>query len=157
MITVLTTFHKEGLEQYGQRFLDSFALKVDKRIKMLCYAEQCVPNNPDNQQIVIIDQQEVKPLIDFTTLKNNSDSSSTLTSNNCLHLYPVGDNKYNELLLFGNCAVPNSFFKLLNSFFSVLLVAMTSMKSELVLLSFKGLLYLNLCSFLAFNFIKIFL
>ena len=65
MITVLTTFHKEGLEQYGQRFLDSFALKVDKRIKMLCYAEQCVPNNPDNQQIVIIDQQEVKPLIDF--------------------------------------------------------------------------------------------
>ena len=65
MITVLTTFHKEGLEQYGQRFLDSFASKVDKRIKMLCYAEQCAPNNPDNQQIVIIDQQEVKPLIDF--------------------------------------------------------------------------------------------
>ena len=65
MITVLTTFHKEGLEQYGQRFLDSFASKVDKRIKMLCYAEQCVPTNPDSQQIVIIDQQEVKQLIEF--------------------------------------------------------------------------------------------
>ena len=65
MITVLTTFHKKGLEQYGQRFLDSFASKVDKRIKMLCYAEQCVPTNPDSQQILIIDQQEVKPLIEF--------------------------------------------------------------------------------------------
>ena len=41
MITVVTTFHKEGLEQYGQRFLDSFALRVDKRIKMLCYVENC--------------------------------------------------------------------------------------------------------------------
>ena len=65
MITILTTFHKEGLEQYGQRFLDSFAFRVDKRIKMLCYAEQCTPTNPDSQQILVIDQQEIKPLVDF--------------------------------------------------------------------------------------------
>ena len=31
-ITVVTTFHKPGLEQYGQRFLDSFAQRVDKKI-----------------------------------------------------------------------------------------------------------------------------
>mgnify|MGYP001348378557 CR=1 FL=1 len=71
MITILTTFHKEGLEQYGQRFLDSFALKVDKRIKMLCYAEQCTPTNPDSQQILVIDQQEVKPLVDFKSQWGN--------------------------------------------------------------------------------------
>ena len=33
-ITALTTFHKEGLEVYGQRFLDSFAKNIDKRIKL---------------------------------------------------------------------------------------------------------------------------
>ena len=65
MITVVTTFHKEGLEQYGQRFLDSFALRVDKRIKMLCYVENCLPTNPDEQQIRIINQTEVKPLMEF--------------------------------------------------------------------------------------------
>ena len=71
MITVLTTFHKEGLEQYGQRFLDSFALKVDKRIQMLCYAENCTPTNPDAQQIKIINQTEVQPLMDFKTQWGN--------------------------------------------------------------------------------------
>ena len=34
-ITVVTTFHKPGLDLYGQRFLDSFAERVDKRIKLL--------------------------------------------------------------------------------------------------------------------------
>ena len=71
MITVLTTFHKEGLEQYGQRFLDSFALRVDKRIQMLCYAENCTPTNPDAQQIKIINQTEVQPLMDFKTQWGN--------------------------------------------------------------------------------------
>ena len=33
-ILVLTTFHQPGLEKYGQRFLDSFAQQVDKRIKL---------------------------------------------------------------------------------------------------------------------------
>ena len=37
-ITVVTTFHPSGLVKYGQRFLDSFAEKVDKRIKLLVYA-----------------------------------------------------------------------------------------------------------------------
>ena len=29
-ITAVTTFHQEGLLQYGQKFLNSFAEKVDK-------------------------------------------------------------------------------------------------------------------------------
>jgi len=32
MITTLTTFHKPGLDLYGQRFIDSFAKNVDKKI-----------------------------------------------------------------------------------------------------------------------------
>tara|TARA_A100001035_G_C27745664_1_gene483845 strand:+ start:52 stop:897 length:846 start_codon:yes stop_codon:yes gene_type:complete len=60
-ITVVTTFHKPGLEQYGQRFLDSFAQRVDKRIKLLVYAETCKPINPDPDQIRIFDAFEALP------------------------------------------------------------------------------------------------
>ena len=42
-ITVVTTFHKPGLDKYGQRFLDSFAEQVDPEIKLLVYAEDCFP------------------------------------------------------------------------------------------------------------------
>ncbi len=60
-ITVVTTFHQPGLEQYGQRFLDSFAERVDKKIKLLVYAESCQPNNPDPSQIEIFDAFEALP------------------------------------------------------------------------------------------------
>ena len=43
------------MRTYGQRFLDSFAQRVDKRIKLLCYVEDCMPVNPDPRQIEIID------------------------------------------------------------------------------------------------------
>lgn len=58
-ITVLTTFHQEGLDVYGQRFLDSFAKNIDKRIKLLVYAEDCKPINPDPDQITVLDAKEV--------------------------------------------------------------------------------------------------
>lgn len=60
-ITVVTTFHKAGLDLYGQRFLDSFSKHVDKRIKMLVYAENCTPLNPDETQITILNAKEVLP------------------------------------------------------------------------------------------------
>ena len=60
-ITVVTTFHPKGLELYGQRFLDSFAQRVDKRIKLLVYAEDCMPFNPDPMQIQIIDAKQALP------------------------------------------------------------------------------------------------
>lgn len=56
-ITVITTFHKPGLDLYGQRFLDSFAKNVDKRIKLVVYAENCIPQNPDPEQITILDSE----------------------------------------------------------------------------------------------------
>lgn len=65
-ITVVTTFHQPGLELYGQRFLDSFAERVDKRIKLLVYAEDCQPVNPDNNQITVLNAKVALPkLVEF--------------------------------------------------------------------------------------------
>jgi hypothetical protein len=65
-ITVVTTFHKPGMDLYGQRFMASFAERVDKRIKLIVYTEDCYPSNPDPEQITILDQKEVLPkLVDF--------------------------------------------------------------------------------------------
>lgn len=60
-ITVVTTFHQAGLEKYGQRMIDSFAKYVDPQIKLHVYAEKCIPDNPNNSQITIIDAQEALP------------------------------------------------------------------------------------------------
>jgi hypothetical protein len=60
-ITVVTTFHKPGLDLYGQRFIDSFSQRVDKQIKLVVYAEDCIPNNPDPTQVTILDQKQALP------------------------------------------------------------------------------------------------
>jgi hypothetical protein len=60
-ITVVTTFHQAGLEKYGQRLLNSFAERVDKRIKLWAYAENCDPVNPDLEQIVVLDAESQLP------------------------------------------------------------------------------------------------
>jgi len=60
-ITVVTTFHPKGYSVYGKRFLESFAERVDKRIKLLVYAEDCTPNNPDLEQITILDAKKELP------------------------------------------------------------------------------------------------
>ena len=65
MITAVTTFHREGLDLYGQRFLNSFANNVDKRVKLIVYAEDCEPVNPDQTQITIVPQTNLKQLIEF--------------------------------------------------------------------------------------------
>jgi len=71
MITALTTFHKPGLELYGQRFIDSFARNVDKKIKLLVYAENCEPVNPDQEQITIIDAKQLDKLNKFKARWSN--------------------------------------------------------------------------------------
>jgi len=60
-ITVVTTFHPEGYSLYGKRFLESFAAKVDKRIKLIVYAEGVKPENPDPTRIEILDQKTALP------------------------------------------------------------------------------------------------
>jgi hypothetical protein len=53
-ITVVTTFHPEGMSTYGDKFLESFARRVDKRIELIVYAENCKPKNPDPTRITIL-------------------------------------------------------------------------------------------------------
>jgi len=60
-ILVVTTFNKDGLDLYGQRFLNSFAQNIDKEIKLICYAEKCQPKNPSPKNILILDQEEALP------------------------------------------------------------------------------------------------
>ena len=60
-IIVVTTFHPEGMEVYGQRFIDSFAQNVAKAIKLIVYAEDCNPVNPDPNQITILDAKQELP------------------------------------------------------------------------------------------------
>jgi len=60
-ITVVTTFHPEGMRTYGEKFLESFARNVDKRIELIVYAENCKPANPDPTRITILDQVESLP------------------------------------------------------------------------------------------------
>jgi len=60
-ITVVTTFHKPGLDLYGQRFLDSFAKEIDDNVKLIVYAEDCEPVNPNSEQITILNSKEVLP------------------------------------------------------------------------------------------------
>jgi len=52
-ITVVTTFNREGMDLYGQRFIDSFAKNVDEKVKLVVFAEDCEPNNPNENQIKI--------------------------------------------------------------------------------------------------------
>lgn len=60
-ITIVTTFHSKHYGIYGKRFLDSFAKHVDKRIKLIVYAEDCNPENPDPTRIEILDQEKYLP------------------------------------------------------------------------------------------------
>ena len=66
-IIAVTTFNQNGLDLYGQRFIDSFAKNVDKKIQLLVYAENCEPVNPDPTQIIILDA--VKQLPKLTRFK----------------------------------------------------------------------------------------
>ena len=60
-ITVVTTFHAEGYSKYAKRFLESFAKRVDKRIKLIVYAEGVKLDNPDPSRIEILDQVKALP------------------------------------------------------------------------------------------------
>ena len=83
VITVLTTFHKEGLDKYGQRFLDSFAERVDPRIKLIVYAEDCTPNNPNDEQIQIVDaKQALTKLNAFKARWGNVDKANGIPPDN---------------------------------------------------------------------------
>ena len=42
-ISIVTTFHKKGLDDYAQNMLDTFAEMWPKEITLYAYAEDCTP------------------------------------------------------------------------------------------------------------------
>ena len=41
--TVITTFHDQGLKQYGQRMIDTFEQHWPAEVDLIIYAENCQP------------------------------------------------------------------------------------------------------------------
>jgi hypothetical protein len=64
-ISVVTTFHEEGLKKYGQRMIDTFCENWPKEIKLYVYAEKCNPKIKDHSRIILIDLDSVKELTEF--------------------------------------------------------------------------------------------
>jgi len=60
-ILAVTTFNKEGLDLYAQKFLDTWAQNTDDNMKLLVYAEDCDPINPAPSKILILNQREALP------------------------------------------------------------------------------------------------
>lgn len=64
-IAVVTTFHEEGLRQYGQRMIDTYSQNWPKEVKLYVYAEKCVPRIPDHDQITLRNLDSVQELVNF--------------------------------------------------------------------------------------------
>lgn len=62
---VVTTFHEAGLKQYGQRMIDTFCQNWPKEIKLYVYAEKCIPNITDKEQVILRDLDSVSELTHF--------------------------------------------------------------------------------------------
>ena len=58
--TVVTTFNRDGLDSYAQRFIDTFDQNMPIEIDLILYAENCCPKVPVSSQrnIKIIQAQE---------------------------------------------------------------------------------------------------
>jgi len=64
-IEVVTTFHEQGLKQYGQRMIDTFVKNWPSEIILNVYPEKCNPRVPDHSRITLTDLDSVKELADF--------------------------------------------------------------------------------------------
>jgi hypothetical protein len=64
-ISVVTTFHEEGLRLYGQRMIDSFCKNWPSEVNLYVYPEKCNPMVADHSRITLIDLDSVKELTKF--------------------------------------------------------------------------------------------
>ena len=60
-ISVVTTFHAKGLQQYGQRMIDSFIDNWPEEVKLHVYAEDCNPRIKDHNRIILYDLHSSVP------------------------------------------------------------------------------------------------
>jgi hypothetical protein len=65
IISVVTTFHKPGLDQYAQRMIDTFCKNWPKQVQLYIYPESCDPIIPDQTQVISTDLDTVEDLSRF--------------------------------------------------------------------------------------------
>lgn len=70
--TIITTFHPAGLERYAQRMIDTFDQYWPTDVKLICYAEDCVPRVP-SARVEVRDLHASSPdLVAFKTRHRNN-------------------------------------------------------------------------------------
>jgi len=64
---VLTTFNQQGLQLYGQRFINSFVDRMPDEIDLYVYAERCTPSIRKNKKnILVLDHERSLPkMVEF--------------------------------------------------------------------------------------------
>lgn len=64
-LSVVTTFHQKGLEQYGQRMINTFSQTWPEEVELHIYPEKCNPSIPDRKNIFVTDLDTVSSLTEF--------------------------------------------------------------------------------------------
>jgi len=58
---VVTTYNQQGLQLYGQRFINSFAQNMPNEVELLAYGERCKPDTKAKANIRHLDQERSVP------------------------------------------------------------------------------------------------
>jgi len=78
--TVITTFHDQGLKQYGQRMIDAFDRYWPKSVDLVVYAENCQPGSPSDR-VKIVDLLAQSPdLVSFKQRWGNDPMANGLVA-----------------------------------------------------------------------------
>ena len=72
-IKCITTFHQPGLEEYGQRLIDSWAKNVHPAVELVVYAEDCIPVVPPGANIKVVNAKEVLPKLNAFKERHKND------------------------------------------------------------------------------------
>jgi len=64
-IAVVTTFHEQGLKDYGQRMIDTFCENWPKEVILHIYPEKCNPRISDHKHVTLTDLESVAALTNF--------------------------------------------------------------------------------------------
>ena len=60
--TVVTTFNQQGLQLYGQRFINSFAQNMPAEVDLYAYGERSKPTVPKSKSVIYaVDQEKYAP------------------------------------------------------------------------------------------------
>jgi hypothetical protein len=61
----VTTFHEQGLKDYGQRMIDTFCENWPKEVILHIYPEKCNPRINDHKHVTLTDLESVAALTNF--------------------------------------------------------------------------------------------